>query len=217
MDEEDQSDSAPCVAHLLINGQPVDTETVRNVAHFRTAERARLMELRKRITTPERARMTKTLIGTVQSVVAPQEGMRIAVYWPIRGEPDLRDWMTLAHNAGASVLLPVVIAKNAPLVFRAWSPGCAMERGIWNIPVPAHKDDAVPDIVISPLLGVDAACFRLGNGGGYYDQTLERFDPIPKVIGVGFPDCTMPTILPMPWDIPMDTVILADGSVNRRS
>ena len=125
MDEENQSASAPCTAHWLINGQPVDSEMVRDVARFRTDERARLMELRKRIATPERARLTKTLIDTVQSVVAPREGMRIAVYWPIRGEPDLRDWMTLAHNAGASVLLPVVMETNAPLFFRAWSPGCA--------------------------------------------------------------------------------------------
>lgn len=91
-----------------------------------------------------------------------------------------------------------------------------MERGIWNIPVPASGRRAHPDIVVSPLLGVDKACFRLGNGGGYYDRTLAALDPQPQVIGVGFPDCRMPTIFPMPWDIAMDVVVLADGSIEHR-
>jgi 5-formyltetrahydrofolate cyclo-ligase len=37
------------------------------------------------------------------------------------------------------------------------------------------------------------------------------------VIGVGFDFCKMPTIFPMPWDIPMQIVVLGDGSVNHRS
>jgi 5,10-methenyltetrahydrofolate synthetase len=139
--------------------------------------------------------------------------MRIAVYWPIRGEPDLRGWMERAHAAGATALLPVVVKKSAPLIFRNWSPGCAMDRGAWNIPVPAEGRTITPDVVVSPLLGVDDACFRLGNGGGYYDRTLAEMDPLPRVIGVGFPDCRIPTIFPMPWDIPMQVVVLADGSV----
>lgn len=217
MDDDGRGGSEPCMAHLPVDGNPIDPVTVRDVARFRTAERARLMEARRLLSTPERAKMTMKLIETIDAVVAPQHDMRIAVYWPIRGEPDLREWMTLAHRGGASVLLPVVIKKNAPLVFRVWSPDCVMERGVWNIPVPADGMEIAPDIVISPLLGVDEACFRLGNGGGYYDRTLAQFDLLPKIIGVGFAECAIPTIFPMPWDIPMDVVALADGSVRQRS
>lgn len=217
MEDGETGGSDPCMAHLLINGQPVDPGKMQDVSHFRTAERARLMEARRRISTPERAAMNAILISAIDTIVAPQRDIRIAVYWPIRGEPDLRGWMTRTHGAGATVLLPVVVEKDAPLIFRDWSPGRVMHRGVWNIPVPADGTEMVPDVVISPLLGVDKACFRLGNGGGYYDRTLARFDPLPKVIGVGFSDCVMPTIFPMPWDIPMDTVVLADGSVRHRS
>ncbi|WP_299560236.1 5-formyltetrahydrofolate cyclo-ligase [uncultured Sulfitobacter sp.] len=201
------------MAHLLIDGQPVDPQTMKDVSRFRVSERARLMELRRRLSTPERAAMTAKLTATLDTLVAPRENMRVAVYWPIRGEPDLRGWMARAHSAGATVLLPVVVEKNAPLIFRVWSPDCEMARGLWNIPVPVDGRETQPDVVISPLLGVDEACFRLGNGGGYYDRTLARLDPLPKVIGVGFPDCVMPTVFPMPWDIPMHSVVLADGSV----
>ena len=214
--EEDRGGSPVCFAHLLIDGQPVDPETARDVATFRKAERARLMERRRAISTPERDKMTGALSRALDDLVLPQPDMRIAVYWPIRGEPDLRGWMKRAHDAGATVLLPIVVEKAAPLVFREWSRGCAMERGIWNIPVPAEGRFLAPDVVVSPLLGVDDACFRLGNGGGYYDRTLAKMDPLPRVIGVGFPDCRIPTIFPMPWDVPMHVVVLADGSVRVR-
>lgn len=212
-DDGDSGGSDPCFAHLLVDGKPVDTATMRDVARFRRAERARLMDARRRIATPDRAAMTTRLSEALETIVAPKRGICIAVYWPSRGEPDLRDWMAKAHDAGATLLLPVVVEKDAPLVFRVWLPGCAMERGVWNIPVPAKGETMKPDVVISPLLGADEACFRLGNGGGYYDRTLARLDPMPKVIGVGFADCIIPTIFPMPWDVPMDTVVLADGSV----
>jgi len=216
MEDGDPGGSAPCMAHLLIDGTPVDPIRMRDVARFRAAERARLLEARRHLSVQQRAEETRSLAAKLETLVAPRQGMRIAVYWPIRGEPDLRDWMAKTHAAGATILLPIVAEKNAPLSFRAWQPGCAMARGVWNIPVPACGAEAVPDIVISPLLGVDDACFRLGNGGGYYDRTLAQFDPLPKVVGVGFSNCLIPTIFPMPWDIPMDRVVLSDGSVRDR-
>ncbi|MBO9432112.1 5-formyltetrahydrofolate cyclo-ligase [Sulfitobacter sp. R18_1] len=213
MEDDNTGGSDPCMAHLLIGGSPVDPIRKRDVARFRTAERARLLQARQQLSVQERAAMTANLIATLETLITPQPDMKIAVYWPIRGELDLRAWITKAHAAGALVLLPVVTRKDAPLSFRTWQPGCAMERGLWNIPVPMSGVEAVPDIVISPLLGVDETCYRLGNGGGYYDRTLAQLDPPPKVIGVGFSHCRMPTIFPMPWDIPMDTAVLSDGSV----
>lgn len=216
MTQDDRGGSIPCMAHMLVNGQLVDPDTLRDVARFRRGERVRLLDARRHVSTSERAVMTQTLSRALDTLIAPQKGMKIAVYWPIRGEPDLRDWMARVQAAGATVLLPVVLEKNAPLVFRPWFPGCTMVRGIWNIPIPANGPDLIPDVVVTPLLGVDDACFRLGNGGGYYDRTLAQFDPLPRVVGVGFADCRIPTIFPMPWDIPMEDVILTDGSVQHR-
>ncbi|WP_040615773.1 5-formyltetrahydrofolate cyclo-ligase [Oceanicola granulosus] len=210
-------DSSPCLAHRLVDGHPVDPETARDVARFRRAERARLMALRRAMSVAERADASAALVAGLRQLVPLEPGRRVALYWPIRGEPDLRAWMTDADAAGVEVLLPVVVEKGAPLIFRRWNMGCDMVRGIWNIPVPA-EDAAVrqPEIVIAPLLGADDAGYRLGNGGGYYDRTLARLDPMPRRIGVGFSDAVLPTIYPMPWDIPMDEILLADGSHRTR-
>lgn len=214
MGDEDTGGSAPCFGHLLVGGHLVDPEAARDVARFRRGERARLVAGRA-LSSEARTQATATLIDQLCQVMEPSPGMTIAAYWPIRGEPDLRPWMETAHAAGATVLLPMVIDEDSPLEFRTWSPGCRMTRGLWNILVPADGESAQPDIVIAPLVGVDEALYRLGNGGGYYDRTLAHLVPRPRVIGVGFAGCRVPTIHPMPWDVPMDEVLLSDGSYLR--
>ncbi|HKL55936.1 MAG TPA: 5-formyltetrahydrofolate cyclo-ligase [Roseovarius sp.] len=215
-DPEDEGGDAPCFAHHLVGGHPVDPETARDVARFRKGERARLLEARK-LSTPDRDAALAGLRVGLEKRIRITKGVRIAAYWPIRSEPDLRGWMKAVHSAGAQILLPVVAGKSAPLEFHHWSPGCRMTRGVWNIPVPADGAPDRPDIVISPLLGVDHAFYRLGNGGGYYDRTLAALDPRPHVIGVGLAGCMLPTIYPMPWDIPMDEIILSDGTMRQRA
>ncbi|MBN8189791.1 5-formyltetrahydrofolate cyclo-ligase [Salipiger thiooxidans] len=211
MDDEADRGSEVCFAHLLVDGHPVDPDTARDVARFRRAERARLIAARA-LSPLARERATIALVAELERVVAPRPGKTVAAYWPIRGEPDLRPWMAMAHEAGARVVLPVVIDENAPLEFRVWTPGCRMSRGLWNILVPAEVEVCTPDIVIAPLVGADEALYRLGNGGGYYDRTLARIDPRPRCIGVGFAGCMMSTIFPMPLDVPMDEILLSDGT-----
>ncbi|MFD0909923.1 5-formyltetrahydrofolate cyclo-ligase [Ruegeria arenilitoris] len=209
-DNSDRGGSAPCFQHLIVAGVSIDCEAARDVARFRQAERARLLAQRK-MPLQEREHATKTLVAGLESVITPEPGLKIAIYWPIRGEPDLRQWMASINKAGATVLLPVVGGKDQPLEFHKWSPGCEMMRGVWNIPVPKNSCADVPDIVIAPLVGVDESLYRLGNGGGYYDRTLASLDPRPHVIGVGFANCVIKTIFPMPWDVPMDEIVLSDG------
>ncbi len=213
--EDDRPGEDPCYQHLIVAGHAIDPDTARDVARFRKAERARLYALRNAGTVADRAQLSADIGAELDRELPDLAGRTIAAYWPIRSEPNLRDWMTRAHAAGARILLPVVVVKNAPLIFREWVPRCRMERGIWNIPVPADGAEGTPDIVISPLLGVDEEGYRLGNGGGYYDRTLAAMEKLPLVIGIGAPDCRIKTIFPMPWDIPMSMTVLGDGNTQR--
>ena len=50
-----------------------------------------------------------------------------------------------------------------------------MDSGVWGIAEPkADKAALEPDILLMPLLAFDAAGWRLGYGGGFYDRTLRR-------------------------------------------
>tara|TARA_R110002020_G_scaffold48286_10_gene137710 strand:- start:5767 stop:6429 length:663 start_codon:yes stop_codon:yes gene_type:complete len=212
-DEEEQPGSTVCFAHMLVDGHVIDPQTWKDVSVFRKAERVRLYAARQKLALDERKAMAATISTRLTEVLGDVGGRTIAVYWPIRGELNLRDWMIAASEGGARICLPVVVEKNQPVVFHHWTPESRMTRGVWNIPVPVDAEVVVPDVVIVPLLGVDENGYRLGNGGGYYDRTLARLPEDLMIIGVGQPFARMKTIFPMPWDIPMKKVVLGDGSV----
>jgi 5,10-methenyltetrahydrofolate synthetase len=116
------------------------------------------------------------------------------------------------HAAGATVALPLVEVKHAPLVFRRWTPETRMVRGDWNIPVPPETAAPVtPEITLAPLMGWDPAGYRLGYGGGYFDRTLAALSPRPVTIGVGFQAARLDTIHPQPHDIALDVIVTEAG------
>ena len=136
----------------------------------------------------------------------------MSVYWPIKGEPDLRPLMVELHGAGVTVALPLVERKAAPLVFRRWTPATRMVRGDWNIPVPPPEAAIVtPGITLAPLVGWDGDGYRLGYGGGYFDRTLAALTPRPLTIGIGLQPARLATIYPQPHDIPLDFILTEAG------
>jgi 5,10-methenyltetrahydrofolate synthetase len=205
--------SPPCYMHEIdpAYGGLVDPGQTRDVARWRKAERERLIAARLALSVEERAAHAGRLAGELDAVIARVAPRSVSLYWPFRGEPDLRSWMQSAHEKGLRIALPVVVAKGQPLVFRAWWPEAALARGVWNIPYPVEGEIIVPDVVLAPLVGFDAAGFRLGYGGGFFDRTLAALTPPPIAIGVGHPIAALPTIYPQPHDIAMDWILTGDS------
>jgi 5,10-methenyltetrahydrofolate synthetase len=214
-DDGDRGGEPPCLAPLIVGGHAVDSVLVRDVARFRQAERARFYALRRGVSAADQRRAAHTVATALDSALTLARGEVLSAYWPIRGELDLRFWLAAQDARGIAVALPVIAARAVPLVFRRWRPGSRMIRsGVWGIPEPAEGEIVIPDVVVAPLVGVDAACHRLGNGGGYFDRTLAGLAPR-EIVGVGHGFARLPTIHPMPWDVPMTLVALSDGTVRR--
>jgi len=182
----------------------------KEVARWRKAERERLIESRLAVPAERRAAMAAEIAARLDEAIGPVEGRMVSLYWPFRGEPDLRGWMADVNARGGATALPLVVEKGAPLVFRRYAPGDRLEKGVWNIPIPADGEPVIPDVVLSPVVGIDPRNFRLGYGGGFFDRTLASLPRKPLVIGVGYSLQRIETIHPQPHDIPMDLAILAD-------
>lgn len=212
--------SPPCFMHELdaetlgFVPEP-DAQTRIDVMRWRKAARDRLIAERAKLTPAARRDLAEQIAAGLDALLGDVAGRTIGVYWPIRGEPDLRPWMDRLRARGGVCALPVVVQPKAPVEFRIWHPGMPLVRGVWDIPVPEDGPAIVPDEIVAPVVGYDAACYRLGNGGGYYDRTLAAFSPRPRAIGVGAQSAALPTIYPLPHDVPMDAIVTEAGTIRR--
>lgn len=188
----------------------------RDVARWRKAERERLIAARLALAPAEREEVARFIARDLDTIVPDRSATVISLYWPFRGEPDLRPWMADACARGLRVALPIVKAKAQPLEFREWTPGARMERGVWNIPYPADGTVVAPTVVIAPLVGYDAAGYRLGYGGGFFDRTLATLAAKPLVIGVGYLLGAISTIYPQWHDVPMTWIVTGHEKPRQR-
>ncbi|MEO6301220.1 MAG: 5-formyltetrahydrofolate cyclo-ligase [Paracoccaceae bacterium] len=188
---------------------PEEAETRRDVMRWRKAQRLEMIAARQAMAVADR----QLADAKISDALAAEVGMVIGLYWPFKGEPDLRVWAAQRRANGAQIALPVVVEKGQPLQFRLWRPEIKLERGVWDIPVPPPDAPVLhPDLIIAAVVGVDPAGFRLGYGGGFYDRTLAAERTAghhARVVGIGFGFQALPTIFPLPHDIPMDRVVLA--------
>ncbi|MFN3548182.1 MAG: 5-formyltetrahydrofolate cyclo-ligase [Mesorhizobium sp.] len=190
---------------------PADPTAWRAIAGWRKAERERLIAARLTIPAETRAGFAARIAAGLDAAVGDPRGRVVSLYWPFRGEPDLRPWLASIVERGGVAALPVVVEKGQPLVFRVYRPEDPLEKGVWNIPIPARGREVVPDVVVAPVVGFDAAKFRLGYGGGFFDRTLAAMSFKPQVIGAGYDLQAIPTIHAQPHDIPMDLIVTETG------
>lgn len=177
------------------------------VRAWRVKERKRLKQERMELGSVDRTFVTEAIARNLDNALERQPCRALGLYWPIKGEFDLRDWAKrFSARKRCDLALPVVVQEHAPVEYWRWRPGDAMARGFWGILVPEQRDPVIPDIVIAPLVGF-SALYRLGHGGGYFDRTLADINPKPLAIGVGIEASRVTGYIPQPHDIPMDLIV----------
>ncbi len=142
---------------------------------WRKAERERLIKERLANPSDVRRRHGDGIADHLEQAIGHVAGLTVSAYWPVRGEPDLRGLLERLAARGTRMALPVIIGRDQPLVFRAWASGEPLERGVWDIPVPARDAEVVlPNVVIAPVVGFDRRCYRLGYGGGFLESIRDH-------------------------------------------
>ena len=122
----------------------------------------------------------------LQKLIGDPGDKVIAGYRPIRTEIDPTPTMKALSEAGVRIAVPVIEAKDQPLLFHEWTPDCEMIEGPFGAEVPANPVKLFPEILITPLVGWDRQGWRVGYGGGFYDRSLEQLRSHRSVMAIGF-------------------------------
>ncbi|MDR2678033.1 MAG: 5-formyltetrahydrofolate cyclo-ligase [Zoogloeaceae bacterium] len=171
--------------------------------------RQRMLAARAALAAETVARWSAAICAQLVARFPTAPGKLAGFCWPIQNEPDVR---AALRAWGIPLALPVVTAADRPLAFRGWTPETELFPDRYGIPTPASGDWLQPDVLLIPLLAFDAAGFRLGYGGGFFDRTLAALAPPPLAIGVGF-ECNRVARLPVAaHDLPMDWIVTEAGS-----
>jgi len=179
------------------------------------ALRARMKAWRAGLSTKQMASAAEALAGHGLGFLPPlQPHTAVSAFAPLSDE--LRLWPLLRRLSGEGVrlALPVMQGKGKPLVFRTWTPGDAMDSGVWGIAEPkADKPVVEPDILLMPLLAFDRQGWRLGYGGGFYDRTLQGLRARKQVIavGLGYDEQEVDAVPRLDYDQRLDWVLTPSG------
>ncbi len=139
----------------------------------------------------------------------PALGAVVAGFWPVGNEIDVRPLLHALHRRGIAVALPVTPGRGQALAFRRWQPGDALIPERFGTMRPTGPV-MLPDALLIPLLAFDAAGWRLGYGGGFYDRTLAEL-PGRFRLGCGFAAQQVDAVPVGRYDIRLDAVATENG------
>ncbi|HUO22138.1 MAG TPA: 5-formyltetrahydrofolate cyclo-ligase [Caulobacteraceae bacterium] len=140
--------------------------------------------------------------------------MVAAGYHAIGGELDPWPALRRLSEAGARIALPVAVSPHAPLRFHLFEPGDVLEPDASRTPAPLPSAPLVtPDLLLMPLLGFDRRGYRLGQGGGYYDRTLQALRGAGPVwaVGLAYAGQALDAVPHDGHDQPLDAILTETG------
>jgi len=181
-------------------------------AAFRAALRRE--KIAARLALPEDARHLagERILVRLAALFAQRRAGTFGFCAPVRAEVDCTPLAAALVAGGWRAVMPVVTVPAAPMRFRAWWPDAPMTHDPHGIPVPDTALRDPPEVLLLPLVAFDAAGYRLGYGGGYFDRTLATCSPRPFAVGVGYDCCAVDSIRPEPHDVPLDAIVTESGA-----
>ena len=153
-----------------------------SIAEEKVALRTKLRQSRieRQPSTEESSRLSEML----GQFCLDQKLSTVAAYFPITGEPDIREFLDWSLMQGIKILLPVVVGDRLDWVHfdgKTQFGAMGFEEGTGK---PAELRSA--DAIFLPAMAVDLQGNRLGKGKGYYDRALVGFTK--KTVAVVFDD-----------------------------
>jgi 5-formyltetrahydrofolate cyclo-ligase len=181
--------------------------------------RKHLRAQRRALSAADHGRRSGLAAKAVSGLPAFRSGKRIALYLPFDREADTAALMGVARRRGVRVYVPVIVDRRHGRI-RFYPFSGKTRPGTFGIATPKRWAHPVSprwmNLIVIPLVGVDAEGRRLGMGGGFYDRALEfrrrrgRW-PGPRLVGLAFDCQRTQSEFADPWDINLDSLATESG------
>ena len=175
--------------------------------------RERLIEQRSLLSQQQVRDGSQGATELIRSLGEWRNACEVLIYWPIRGEVDVRPLAMELWQRNCRVLMP----RCRPDAYGEMDIACAacedeLVPGAFSIMEPDTERcppvaTCTPDLAIIPAVCFDRRGYRLGYGGGYYDRLLATDDMKDTLkIGLGYGFQLVDQLPVQPWDMPVDIV-----------
>ena len=140
----------------------------------------------------------------------------VGFYWPVNGEPDLREKLSVALRQRVihSLAMPVIRScTEGTMGFASWTPATRMRQSVFGLQEIDEPIFVEPDVIIAPCVAMNGQGFRLGNGGGYYDRYLANAygKSVKETIAIGYEQLLIKESFQREHDIPFDWLLTETG------
>jgi 5-formyltetrahydrofolate cyclo-ligase len=170
--------------------------------------RKELLARRNALEAEKRTTYTHAAISHLVEFLPHDANAIVGLYHPIRSELS----PLALPSALPQIRWAIPFLSGDSMQFTSWTPETPMQQGQYGIPEPMHPAPIIPDIILTPLVGMDTHGTRLGYGKGYYDRYFASETGKHALrIGLGF-SCQQVEELPRtPHDMPLHYMVTEQG------
>lgn len=184
--------------------------------------RREMRRRRRRLTTADQAIAARAFARVLKRSGRLRPGTHVAIYHRHGHEADPSAIIALARRLRCTLYLPVITRRRSQkMEFLRFDADTPLRTNSFGILEPdRQRNPCIPprrlDLILLPVLAVDAQGWRLGSGAGYYDRRLNflragRRWRRPKLIGIAYAFQLVPRLKAESWDVPLDAVVTEQG------
>lgn len=168
-------------------------------ADLRTQMRIR----RKYLSVAEERFAALELLTNIKPLLAGVNSL--AIYFAAYHELDLTAVIDYSLAHGKKIYRPIAYRSTKFLQFEPIRLDCNRDIFVEDdyLPIAPRALEQI-DLVLIPLLACDYQGNRLGQGGGYYDASLQNLARRPQLCGIGYDWQLVPQLISDEWDVKLD-------------
>lgn len=159
------------------------------------AIRRQILATRQRLGAGERAFRTEKILTTFLKSfdhIVPSGLTTVGLYYPIRGEVEMRPFFQLFRNRGIQCAFPRVDASElAYYSVRNWHDLKISKFGIGEPARQRAEKPVHPELILVPGVAFSETGYRIGFGAGHYDRAVDQWSKqglraMIRMIGVAY-------------------------------